>query len=144
MRDSRIFVAILLVAGGLLLAASRGPYALWDGRFPLTVHLLSSSGCVQSVVCEPALNLRYAEDCLEELSTPESRSPSATLTPYDGKPLEVWVPVSGKTSWTGRELERTLFRYLAVIVVLKNGERLGKVVEIPDGRRSRQINVAIP
>jgi hypothetical protein len=79
-----------------------------------------------------------------EYLRPETRLWSAVADPFEGQPLTVNVPVSGRESPWGRQLRRVQFQYLVVIGQWKDGRRMGKLVDIPDGRASREISVSLP
>jgi hypothetical protein len=133
-------VAPLVLAGG----GHALPVALWDGRFDLTVRVSSDPGPPQSVACEAFPSRQYAEYALEHLHPPETQSWKVTADPFAGEPLVVSVPVSGRDSLLGWELSRFQFRHLVVVAVLPDGRRVGKLVDIPDGRVSREVSVSFP
>jgi hypothetical protein len=140
-----VFIALLLVPGTAVWAYTSTTYIIWDGEFDLTVHVSSDyPGPPRSVTCQ-ALGFREdAEHVLEHLLPPETRLWSTTADPFAGEPLTVHVPQSGRDSTSGRELRRFQFRYLVVIAELPDGRRVGKLVDIPDCRMSREVSVALP
>jgi len=144
MRRALIAVVAVLALGVLAWEFIPVQVMIWDGSFDLTVRVESSAGQPQVVSCEAFGRREYAEEAVAHLLPPESRMWSTTADPFDGQPLIVRVAVSGRESPFGRELRRSQFRYLAVIAVLPDGRRVGKVVDIPDERVSREVSVALP
>lgn len=117
---------------------------IWDGSFDLTVRVDSRTGQPRSVSCETFGSRDYAEEALSNLEPPDRRAWSTIADPFDGEPLTVCVAVSGRESPFGRELRRSQFRYLVVVAVLPDWSRAGKLVDIPDGRVSREVSVSFP
>ena len=115
---------------------------IWDGSFNLIVRVECPEGRPRAVTCEAFGRREYADEAVAHLLPLESWS--AVADPFDGQPITVRVAVSGRESPFGRELLRSQFRFLAVIAVLPDGRRVGKVVDIPDGRVSREVSVALP
>jgi hypothetical protein len=143
MRWSLLIAGLLIVGFGLWFYTSK-EYVIWDGGFDLTVHVSSNPVRPRSVTCQAFGHREYADFAVEHLLPPSSRLWSATADPFDGKPIRVDVPVSGRDSMSGRELARFQFRYLVVIAVLPDGRRVGKLVNIPDSRVSREVTVTFP
>jgi len=143
-RRAFLIIAVLVVAGALAWEFIPLQLTVWDGGFDLTVNVSSTAGPLKSVSCQACGGRKEAEEVLEHLLPPDLGSRSAVADPFDGQPLTVQVPVSGRASPIGRELRRSQFRYLVVIGQLNDGRRLGKLVEIPDGRESREVNVSLP
>jgi len=117
---------------------------VWDGSFDLTVRVSSADGPLRSVRCESFARREHAEELLERPGPPGSRVWSVAAEPFAGEPLSVPVRVSGRESPCGREVGRYQFRFLAVIGELADGRRVGKLVEIPDCRVSREVSVVVP
>ena len=141
MRRTLLTLAAVLVAG--LLAWEFGPIDVkrCSGSFDLTVRV---EGRPRSISCEAFGGERSAEDVLAVLMPPESRRWSAVADPFDGRPLTVGIPVSWRESPLGRQYRRTQFRYLVVIATMPDGERVGKLVDIPDSRVSQEVTVSLP
>jgi hypothetical protein len=144
MRRAFLIIGFLVVAGALAWEFIPIQLTIWDGGFDLTVNVSSTAGPLKSVSCQACGGREEAEEILEYLLPPDLGSSSAVADPFDGQPLRVQVPVSGRASPMGRELRRSQFRYLVVIGQLNDGRRLGKLVEIPDGRESREVSVSLP
>ncbi|MBX7102568.1 MAG: hypothetical protein K1X57_00700 [Gemmataceae bacterium] len=142
----RVLIAGVAVLGLGVLAWEFIPVLviIWDGGFDLTVRIECPEGRPLAVTCEAFGRREYAEEAVAHLLPPESRSWSTVVDPFDGQPITVQVAVSGRDSPFGRELRRSQFPFLAVIAVLPDGRRVGKVVDIPDGRVSREVSVALP
>jgi hypothetical protein len=139
-----LVVGLLLVAGALLWVYTSARWIIWDGGFDLTVRVSSHPGPPRAVSCQAFALREQAEFVLEHLLPPETRLWSAVADPFADEPLSVYVRVSGWASMSGRELRRFQFRYLVVIAVLPDGRRVGKLVDIPDGRVCREVTVELP
>ena len=115
---------------------------LLDGEFKLLVHVSSKEGSLRAVSCEivPSGDCEYAEILVRELIV--SRH-SKIEDPFRGEPIGVYVPVSARASMSGRKLSRHQFSHLVVIGTFDDGSRVGKIVEIPDGRVSREVQVEL-
>jgi hypothetical protein len=144
MRRAILIIALLIVAGALAWEFGPIKVTVWDGGFDLTVNVSSSTGPLRSVSCAAFSQHEDAEFVLEHLLPPETRFCSTVADPFEGQPLIINVPVSGRDSPLGRELRRSQFRHLVVIGQLEGGRRIGKLVEIPDGRVSREVSVVLP
>jgi hypothetical protein len=142
MRRKLLIVALLLAAGAMLGVYTSTTKIIWDGGYELTIHVSSNPGPPRSVNCLVCGNREEAEFVLMTF-LPETRW-SATADPFASKPLMVNVPVSGKASWSGRELSWVQFPWLVVIAVLPDGRRVAKLIKIPDGRVSREVAVELP
>ncbi len=144
MRRALIAVVATLAVGVLAWEFIPVQVLIWDGSFDLTVRVECPAGQPRSVSCEAFGRREYADEAAAQLLPPESRMWSTTAEPFDGQALSVRVAVSGRESPFGRELRRSQFRHLAVIAVLADGRRVGKVVDIPDGQVSREVSVTLP
>jgi hypothetical protein len=144
MRRVVLAVALLVVVGAAAWVYTSTTHIIWDGGYDLTVRVLSDAGPPRSVSCETFGRREYAEHAAAHRLPPESQMWSAVADPFDGQPITVKVAVSGRESMSGRELRRSQFRYLVVVAVLPDGRRVAKVVEIPDGRMSRELSVTLP
>src|SRR5262245_50418051 len=135
-----------LPAVALVLALEFLPISvlIWDGHFDLTVNVSSTAGPLRSVSCQACGDRDLAEHVLKSRRPFESDLWAVIADPFEGEPLTVKVPVSGRTSPFGREVSRYQFSHLVVIGHLQDGRRLGKLVEIPDGRVSRTVSVSLP
>jgi hypothetical protein len=113
---------------------------LWGGRFELTVKVTGDTGSLQSVRCETYGNQESAEKAVKN---PSLQDWSAKEEPFIGQPLTIRVPMGGR-EYLLWESSWSQYRYLAIVGEMKDGKRISKVVEIPDGRISREITIAIP
>jgi hypothetical protein len=143
-RRALIIIIAVPVAGVLAWEFIPAQVLVWDGSFDLTVRVESAGDRPRSVTCEAFGRREYAEAAVADGLPPESRKWSTSADPFDGQPLTVRVAVNGRESPFGRELRRSQFRYLAVVAVLPDGQRVGKLAEIPDGRVSREVSVTLP
>ena len=141
----RMFVAfvVLLGTGSGLWMYTSAPHLIWDGNFRMLVQVSSDGTALKAVTCQALNNRNIAELTVEQLLQPDGLW-SAKSDPFDGKPIEIVVPVSGTESMSGRPLSRTQFNHLVVIGEFEDGTRIGKVVDIPDGRVVREISVTFP
>lgn len=148
MRRRGIVGCMLLVVGAILAIEFVPIYVYdWIGGYDLTIHIDSPDGPPTAVGC---MAERHREDA-EHLC---SRSPAPTAlklgrgsvvaSPYDGKTLQVHITTSGRDSMFGRPVARYQQRFLVVSVEWPDGRRTCKVVEIPNGRESREVRVSIP
>jgi hypothetical protein len=113
------------------------------GGFELTVNVTTSGDKLRSVSCEAVGGKReVAEEVAEKLIPPETRLWSTVADPFDGKPLKVHIQFT--TGGSCSEPHYHQLRYLVVIGTFQDGRRLGKVVEIPDGRQSKEVDVSFP
>ncbi|MBS0263837.1 MAG: hypothetical protein JSS02_18005 [Planctomycetes bacterium] len=143
-RRKLIILAFLSVGCGLLWIYTSTPYVIWDGGFNLIVHVSSDEGPLSAVSCEAESSRKYAELKFQHLLPPERGGWSATAKPFTGKPVKIFIPVSGTESMSGRALTRTQFELLVVIGEFQDGRRVGKLVEIPDGRVSHELQISLP
>jgi hypothetical protein len=144
MRRALLTIVLLLLAGALAWEFIPLETIIWDGGFNLTVRVSSSAGPLHSVRCQACGRREDAEYVLEYLIPPDFRPWDTVADPFDGQPLTVYVRSSGRASPLGRTLQRSQFQYLVVIGQLEDGRQIGKLVEIPDGRVVRQVDVSLP
>jgi hypothetical protein len=86
-----------------------------------------------------------AESALENPLSGDFHSYSTKVDPFDGKPILINIQISGRTSPCGREIARyQQGRYLVVTAQTRDSRQLAKLVEIPDCRESRKVNVSLP
>lgn len=151
MRRHRIWraglvILLLMIASFLAWEFLPGVHqALWIGSFPLAVDVRCVDGHPRSVRCR-AFGTHDREDidwALANLDRAEGER-WTSAEPFDGLPLEVPVRTTGRDSMMGRELARHQFAHLVVVIEMPDGQRLGKVVDIPDGRVSRRVSVSFP
>jgi hypothetical protein len=141
----RLAIAVIAIVAGLVLwPLSCGPITVWDGGFDLTVNVSVSAGTLRSVSCQVCGQKKEAEFILEHLVPPNFPPRSCIADPFIGQTMIVDVPLSGRDSAFGRELQRTQFRYLVVIGQFDDGSTRGKLAEIPDCRISREVTVTLP
>ena len=139
-----VLTASVLVAGGVL-AWEFVPLrvAVWSGSYDLSVRFECPGGVPASVACSPFVRRADAESVI---AAEDSRSPEwdSVSSPFDGRPITVRIPVGGRDSPFGRQLERWQPKYLAVVATLADDRQVGKVLEIPDPRVSKVVVVAVP
>jgi hypothetical protein len=144
MRRTFLIVLVFVVAAALAWEFIPLQVKISDGGFYLTVNVSSSAGPLHSVSCQAFAQREETKHDLDYLCPPGTPLWSAVADPFVGEPLKVLVPVSGRESPCGRELRRFQFRYLVVIGKFQDGQRAGKLVEVPDGRVSREVSVVLP
>lgn len=139
----RAILFLLTVGVGFLLLYDRATTLLGSGGVNLPIRIQSAlpfreastevfwrrEPVGSSVHCDPPLILRLKEPV-----------PASGL---HGEPFEVWVPIESRISGLGLTTVRTQAKYLAVVAVLADGRRVGKVVELPDARESREVTVRL-
>lgn len=138
-RAGRILAGVVLCAG---LAWYLLPETRWSGGYSLTVHLQSADARPQSVACSPFHRREDAEKAIsaESLGSPEW---DVVADPFDGRPISLDVPVAGQ-AWLGQERGRVQPQYLAVVAMMPENRRVGRIVEIPDGRVTKELTVSLP
>jgi hypothetical protein len=118
-----------------------------DGLWPLVVRVHSASGKpINAVSAEAFGEGQSAEYVLEHLAPPETGLYSATQAPLHGDDLLVHIPVGDTVRSSLLRDYHRLYQYsrLVVIVEYEDGKREGRLVEIPDLRRSREVVVEFP
>jgi hypothetical protein len=144
MKAAFLILVSLLVAVPITWEFVPLQYSVWDGAVDLTVNVSTAAGLLRSVRCTACIQREDSEWALQHPSHPEAQHPSTTIDPFDGKPISVIVPVSGRESPCGRELSYRQWKYLLVVGRLQDGRELVKLVELPDCRHTRKINVSLP
>lgn len=140
-----LIIAIVIVLGVLVWIFFSVPVIVWDGGFDLKAHVKCTEHPMCAIYCEVCGNREDAEYVLKYYPFSEHSNFSTCLAPFDEQPLTVFVPLSGRVSgWLGREIERYQFQYLVVIGDFQDGQRIGKIVEIPDCRVSKEVSVSFP
>jgi hypothetical protein len=140
---------VLLIAAAVLacfvLAVEFIPIymVIWDGGYDLTVHVKSPSGRPRSIYCEAYGQRKYADEACARLAT-DASAWRTVADPFDGNPLPVWVAVSGRRTLFGRYVHRMQFRFLAITAVMPDGNRVSKVIDLPDDRVSREVTLTLP
>jgi hypothetical protein len=168
-RWQSLLAVVLLLLGGVL-AVDLIPLTdslsemRWSGGYDLTVHLDTPAGPPSVVLCAATGGRR---DQVEEVVAILRTFPASTrLTPaldiggrpavadpFVGGPLKVPVRMGGRSMVGespvfGRHISRDLSSsqegFLVVGADWPDGRREWKVVEIPDGRVSREVRVSLP
>jgi hypothetical protein len=148
-------VLLLLVVGVLAVELIPLTEVRWVGGYDLTVHLDAPAGQPTVVICSPihgrrddaeesvtVLRMFPASTRLTEIRVIEGRK--VVADPFVGGPLKVFVKTIGRQSALGRELSASQEGFLIVGAEWPDGRRVWKVVEIPDGRASREVRVSLP
>jgi hypothetical protein len=133
----------LLGAGGVWVYTSR-PYLYWVGGYELSVRILCGAECPTAVTCEAHHARDVADYVCDNLIPPETLMNGASARPFSGEPLAVRIKTTGKDSMSGRPLSWFQQSFLVVIAEMPDGSLVGKVVDIPDGRVSKEVTVAFP
>ena len=123
---------------------------IYDGELAkYKFSVFSSSGTpIQSVSCEAFWSTEQAEQAFEYLIPPENcKRNKAVQDPFENKDLEVEVQSSFTTRkgiLTSSE-RRVVMHWALVIVTYENGERKGRLIELPDIReKKRSLQVEMP
>jgi hypothetical protein len=144
---------VLLIGGVLAFESAVGEVVIWDGWYDFTIHLDTPTDPPSAVGCRAFGRLDEAERIAGLCRKGSPPFPLAEffdhafgtlVNPYTGEPLKVRVPVSGRQSVLGRELSRSQHDALVVGAEWPDGRRVWKVVEIPDGRVSKEVRVSLP
>jgi hypothetical protein len=118
----------------------------WVRTYGLAVHVDGGGEAPRVVRCAVAARkvdadvLRASPPGSDHKNTPRS----VTADPFDGRPLTVWITTTGASSAFGRELARAQDQYVVVIAEWADGQRVSRVVEVPDGRATREVQVVLP
>lgn len=141
-----ILLAAVVVAPFLL--AEFTVVEFWDGGYYLTVHVTGTADSPSAVACCP-MGRREAGEwvCGRSPTTASFDQPgdAAVANPFTGQPLKVHVWLSGRRSpILGRELERSRQQFLVVVSEWPDDRKACKVVDIPDGRVTREMRVSLP
>jgi hypothetical protein len=140
-RPVKTITAAIAVAGVCLLAVD-ARNVVSDGSFPLTVVLRSANADRLVRVWTAPMSRR---DFAEELRD-SPHSANSTLREVDNfrEPFVVQVPWSSSTSGLGRERWYANYRVLVLRAEYFNGETEWVLVDIPDNRQSRTVEVSFP
>ncbi len=113
----------------------------WVGGYDLIVKIDPNGEPPTSVLC--LASSRNDAEFMVNSPDPELNA-KVNVKPFQGEPIRVLARVSGRYSFFALCKTRTQDQYLAVIALWPDGRRVGRVVEIPDGRESREITVSLP
>lgn len=133
----------ILLGGLLVWGCESSVIRIGDGHFDLAVTVVSESGPLRSVRCLAVANRDQAEDILRRPNPFFEGAWAADADPFDGRPLALQIPLTVRTSLTGRELSRAQLWHLAALGVMHDGRRVCGSVNIPDGRASRTVTVVL-
>lgn len=151
-----LLISGLVLVAGLLAAEFTLPRpGVWDGHPEVTISIDTSSTPPSAVGCCVVLGGRemaggMADDYRNLPRTTRiadllfDRSPGLFAEPFVGAPLRPRVWVSGRLSLFGREIRRSQQQFVLVGAEWPDARRVWKVVEIPDGRVSKVVRVALP
>jgi hypothetical protein len=133
------------------------PGLIADGSYPLAVTLRpSGKHAISSIFVSPEGRVEVAEQnlawMLDKRIDPNSIQNELWCPikkdPFDGGDLTVNIPFSEHIRtpmfWPSYVKNETQFQALLVFVILDDGSRAGKVVELPHRSQSRAITVALP
>jgi hypothetical protein len=142
---STVVVAATALVAAFVLPPRFNPFveAVGDGVYKLTVRVQWSKERPKAVMLCARYHRREAEWFVANAAR-DHLPWQKKVDPFDGGPLTVSVWFGGRssefwgTSWSKQE------RYLAIVAKLEDGRRVGKVVEIPDRKTSRELVVALP
>lgn len=137
-----ILMTVVVAAFIVLRLSEHISYAHWIGGFDLKVTLVGDPGApIQSIDAYPLENDFVLEgfkvDQLEGGGSPE-RVPLA-----DDNSFHVHLTAMGRTSSTGRELSYHQPQYLGVVLTFEDGTSRRLWVELPDGRKSKEVELEI-
>jgi hypothetical protein len=152
---NRLFLTacILLPVGAFLYLESKPRYLGSGGRYDLTIHIESANEpitveCFATKTQDKADNICNLGDPirLKDYSPFKDDGTVAISKPYDGQPLKVRIwsvhdtsMFLGRTVWYSQKE-----KFLVVYAEWADGKNSSKVIEIPDGRYSREVRVQLP
>jgi hypothetical protein len=148
---SKAFIALTVLAIGsiaalLLYEISVGRIS--DGAFSFTVYIASPGGMPRSIRAEPYGHISTAERVAQALREDKDVRDAfwrLDVTDYDGRPLPLRVHNWDHQSRNGWfEYDYGYERSLLIDATFSDGERIIKVVEIPDGMVTKQMTVTFP
>jgi hypothetical protein len=144
----RTIVIIVIVLAILFAAVEFNPLlrGFDHGFFELTVHISSSAGQPLWVSCEVFHSRYFAEKAhaARKFAREDKRSGSRLVNPFDGQPVKVLVTEGKEVSPLGTMDRHWQFEHLVVVAELPDGKWVSKLVDIPDGRKTREIAVSLP
>jgi hypothetical protein len=144
MRTAFVIIGSLAIAFALAWEFVPLQVTIWDDGYDLVVNVTSEAGPLRSVSCKACGQREVADWILENPLHAEAQA-SVIADPIDGRPLSLYLPLSGRTSPLGREIRQFQpCRCLVVIGRLQDGRQLAKIVGIPDSRNSREVSVSLP
>lgn len=140
----RVLAATAITMIGLV-AYDRARELHWVGHFQLQVRLISTSST-------PIHLVRYQTtlakgDYVREIRDGGENWPDwhpHIADDFDGDTFSVSVKCSGAESGLMRRLSYAQMPLLLVWVELANGRKVFEVIEIPDGRRQREVTLQVP
>lgn len=144
MRRLLVIFAVLLFACGIFFFFCN--VRVWDGyhQISVTIHNLKASQ-IQSIWSDAIGRQIEAQYVLDKTIAGEPCEFKMTERKLVGDAVQVEVPVWGRTlDLSGIEVSHGQFPLLLVVVKYENGETLGKIVDIPDVRKSSSVIVEVP
>jgi hypothetical protein len=152
MKRAMIVGAILLLVGFVMLA-DMCSWGISDGAYDLVVRVTPTDATPAWVVCFPFNTRPRAEQWLERLELAEKRvvwqafeEPTYYADPFAGKPFLVYVGFgfhdSSLFGWSWNHSQS--YHVVLILAEMPDGRRVGKIVDIPDYRESREVRVTIP
>jgi hypothetical protein len=148
LRRPKIIAPILIIVG-VCVHLDRGSSQWSEVRYDLTVRVLNEGKPIRWTVCRSFERREDAQHAVREHRNRHSFPPGPSMIfgefkPFTGASLTVRISASRVRTRSGRELSRSQDRYLAFVAELQDGERVGKVVDIPDERESKEMTVMVP
>lgn len=149
LRRPKIIAPILIIVG-VCVHLDLGSAQRSGVGYDLTVRIVNEGKPIRWTACQPFEDRESAQHAVREHRRNRHFFPVGPSMifgepkPFTGAPLTVRVSASRVRTRMGRELSRSQDRYLAIVAELQDGERIGKVVEIPDERESKEMTVTVP
>lgn len=159
---TRLFVLILILIAAVFSIIELSSVTICDGGYDLEVRLSSSSqtpiravhygtaSSMQSLQEAFPIQGRKADEVIADIDPSELKRWGEieweVIEPFKGQPFAAFVRTTDRISVVlGRELTyHQASRALVVLAEYGNGKRICKIAEIPDGRVSRSLSVALP
>jgi hypothetical protein len=141
-RAIAVAVVVAVVCAGLL-GYDFVLTSFWDGKFPLEVHVEPDKDRPFAQVSYCTTGFPESDDTLL-IAVKHGEFPLSPVADFDGERFTVNVRCWGQDSGLGRELGYGHEPRLVLKFEYADGRHRYKVVEIPDGRQTRRMSVAVP
>ena len=144
------FVGVLLLAFLPLALFDSSCTRIYQGGYELTVHVEASGPKPSAVGCYAVWRQDEAERAREIYQdiplrrAIENEWGGPIADPYTGQSLKVQIRMSDQESYFGRPLSTVRQRFLVLLAEWPDGRKVCKVVELPQGRVSKEVTVCLP
>lgn len=143
MRKWLLAVLVVMLAAGAWWFWDFVPATGWVGGFTLKLQLVSDSP-IRSVRYKLFSSKREADLVLCTMQPCDLAGTKEISGPSAAAPIEVRIITSGTYASSGRDIARCQDEGLLLMVTFDDGNAVNRVVEIPDGRVTRELLVTLP